>query len=189
MNELTSFLDAQGFTKAAKIETLKVTLSPVKHEDTNVDIPSPDKRYYWDGKAFGLHISSIELKANEWIQLIDLLEINSDFVQILSIVNTNLEGFYPNLLPNLTFVNLSQNKKLNHINLANCSQLTTFKASHCPKLTQVELNGKFEQLNNIDISFCGELAKLRLPNTLNSLRFLNVSNGNLNELRIPKQAQ
>lgn len=189
MNELISFLDTRNFTKVDKIDTLKVTLSAVKHTDDNTDIPSPDKRYYWDGKAFGLHVSSVELPNLDWIQLIGFLETNSDFVQVLSIINTDLEGFDPTHLLNLTFVNLSENKKLNHINLANCSQLTTFKASHCPKLTQVELNGEFGQLNNIDISFCGELAKLRLPKILNSLRFLNVSNGNLNELRIPKQAQ
>ena len=119
MNELISFLDTRNFTKVDKIDTLKVTLSAVKHTDDNTDILRSDMRYYWDGKAFGLHVSSIELKDNEWIQLIDLLEINSDFVQILSIVNTNFEGFYPNLLPNLTFVNLSQNEKLGHITGAN----------------------------------------------------------------------
>ncbi len=55
MEELISYLSEKGFTKEDTLDKLKVTLSAVEHEETNLDIPSPDKRYYWDKKAFGLH--------------------------------------------------------------------------------------------------------------------------------------
>lgn len=179
MKELISYLLQKGFTKATKIETLKVTLSPVKHKDTNVDIPSPDKRYYWDGKAFGLHVSSVELNINFWIRLIELLEINKDLISVLYIVNTDLQHFEPATLAHLTFLNLSQNKALEFVILTNFSQLSTLNITHCQTITTLELKGKFDKLEKLDVSYCPKLSSLAFPTRFPKLRFFYGVNTNL----------
>ncbi|AYQ33154.1 TIR domain-containing protein [Runella sp. SP2] len=172
MNELTSFLDTQGFTKAAKIDTLKVTLSPVKHEDDNVDIPSPDKRYYWDGKVFGLHVSNVEWEASVWDTLIALLTKNKAKIEVLYLGNTDREGLSVASFPALHYLNLFANHRIKTLTLKDCPQLASLRTYGCDVLQKIELRGTFLKLEKLDVSYCPSLDELIFPTHFPKLRFL-----------------
>lgn len=168
MDDLIHFLKSQNFKTEDNIERLKVTVSGVKHEDFDTDIPSPDLRYFWDGKAtFGLHISIREFSQQEWFELESLLRSNDEFVKVLYISGTNLMAFDFGILPNLTFLNLSENKQLISLVLENAPQLTKLIFSHCPVLKQIILRGRFNSLEKVDVSYCESLQDIKLPTAPN----------------------
>ena len=179
MNELISFLDTQSFIKVDNIETLRVTLSAVKHEDDNTDIPSPDKRYYWDGKAFGLHVSNASLKNDEWDTLMALLGRHKSKVTVLYLGTTDREELNLASFSSLQFFNLFANHHIKKLTLNSCPKLESLTTYGCDLLETVELRGTFLQLEKLDISYCPNLTELVFPTHFPKLRFFHALNTNL----------
>lgn len=173
MKELISFLEAQGFTKVDKIETLKVTLSNVERQDENTDIPSRDKRHYWDGKAFGLHISGTEteLKNDEWDTLLALLTKNKANVKVLYLGNTLREELSLTSFPALQFLNLFANHHIKIVTLKDCPNLESLTTYGCDVLQTIELRGSFLKLEKLDVSYCPSLSELVFPTHFPNFRF------------------
>lgn len=171
MNELISFLDTQSFIKVDNIETLKVTLSTVKHEDNNTDIPNPDKRYYWDGKAFGLHVSNVSLKNDEWDTLMALLGRHKSKVTVLYLGTTDREELSLASFSSLQFFNLFANHHIKKLTLNSCPKLESLITYGCGLLETVELRGTFLQLEKLDVSYCPKLSQLTFPTHFPKLRF------------------
>lgn len=181
MNELISFLDTRNFAKVDKIDTLKVTLSAVEDTDS-----SPDKRYYWDGKAFGLHVSSVELNDNEWNKLFALLVQHMAFIRVLYVGNTNVKQLNLASFSALQFLNLSQNQHISTLNLKGCGSLEGLSTYGCENLQEIDLGGctKFEK---IDVSYCEKLSKIIFPLKAPTLRFIKVNKCGLKKLNLPRQ--
>ncbi|WP_341225050.1 TIR domain-containing protein [uncultured Arcticibacterium sp.] len=151
------FLKNQGFTEIKKIEELKISKGRVEFDKDGETskIIEPDLRYYWDEELFGLHLSDDTSSGFDWMEFLTTYNEIVSKARVLYFGRSQIESFKTLIyvFGDLEFLYLSENKLLTYVELKNMPVLETFEASHCSLLKTVDLNGKFNKLKWIDLSY------------------------------------
>lgn len=174
----TEILIKQEFKQEKNIEKLKCSRSAVNFDDKIIKT-STDKRFYWDGERFGVHVSGPETNPLNIPQLFASCSDMLPFLEVLYIGNSSLHQFdtvqfkqagYD--LSSLQYLCLRDNATLEKIHLNNLPKLEILHADCCEQLNYVSLNGDFSKLKQLDVSWSVikelNLAKAILP----SLRYI-----------------
>lgn len=193
--ENLEYLEKFGFKRDnVSLDNLKISLGKVEFADdgTSSKLIEPDLRYYWDGKDFGLHISDSEkFNATSWITLLNNFKFDFSRFRLIYICRTQLEQIHLESInfTNLEFLNLSENLRLQEIEVLSLNNLKSVFLSNCPNLKFVRFYGEFHSLLNIDCS-SGSIKDFNSEKIdFNSLRYLNVANNNIENLNLTNGLQ
>lgn len=179
MNDFIKNLQELKFNEEQNLDRLKITVSNVEYKDSQTDIQSPDLRYFLeDGKLVGLHISGQKFSEENW-QVIEKGISESTNLKVLYLRGTPIKSILIDGRKNLTFINVSENTELKSIGLSNLRELVVLNASFCPNLNSVSLNGRFDSLEQVDVSNGQNLVELTLPDIFPALRLFNIQNTQL----------
>lgn len=169
MKAFEQFLIREGFKLAESLDDIKrVFVSEGK-----------DLRYYIDEESVGLHIYNADYSVGNWDRLKKQLGSNITKLKVLYLGKNSLIGFSLKEANRLRYLNISENNDLPGLAIE-APELIEFNASYCTVLRHVELNGKFNKLEKLDISFC-IISKLILPKNLPKLNYFNLSNNQLSD--------
>jgi internalin A len=185
MEDFITFLKSKKFTKAEKLGSLKVTVSPVEKQDIDVDIQSPDLRYFLeDGKLVGLHISGHKFEDEEWRAIEKGLSEATD-LQVLYSSGTPMREIDFRNFDQLSFLLLHDSQRISKIHISSeNSHLEELRVSGCKSLTDVILNGDFPKIKIIEI-INNAVTSLHLRENMPSLRYLNFSQNEIFDLKLP----
>ncbi len=175
------YLEENGFLKVSNIEELKTSRGKVAfYEESekgfgkSSKITTPDLRYYWDGERFGLHVSDCEYNESGWTSF---LNRNTDLlskIKVLYLGRTTFKIFSPlkSDLPNLEFLNFSENNQLETLNCEYLTNLKVLLSSNCPNLDDINFVGDYPDLEFLDLSNCN----------FNKINFANAKFSNLKSI-------
>ncbi len=168
-NRFEEFLLKQGFKKAEGLDELKMVFV----------IEGIDLRYYIDEESIGLHIYNANYFVESWDIIKRQLGNNITKLKVLYLGKNSLVGLNLKEAVNLQYLNISENNDLPGLAIE-APELIELNASFCNLLRHVELNGKFNKLEKIDVSFCA-INQLILPQNLPKLYYLNFCNNQLSD--------
>lgn len=169
MEAFEQFLIGQGFKQAENLDDIKrVFVSEGK-----------DLRYYLDDESIGLHIYNADYSVGNWGILERQLGSSIPKLKVLYLGKNSLIGFNLKFAINLQYLNISENTDLPGLAIV-APELIEFNASYCTVLRHVELNGTFNKLEKIDVSFCA-INEFILPQNLPKLYYLNFCNNQLSD--------
>lgn len=182
------YLDKLNFIEIDHIEDLKTSRGTVEfHDDSRSSkISNPDLRYFWDGQRFGLHVSDLFYRWEDFTFFLNRhIEILPKF-KVLYIGRTLFEKFSPlkSDLCNLEFLCLSENTRLTDLDCENLASLKVLLTSNCAKLENIFFNGYYPNLEFLDLSNCSfveiNFANAKFP----SLQSINLG-GNPLRMELP----
>ncbi len=186
MQAFESFLQSRGFSKVDDLALMKITYTEyIFNDERNVVSQTKDLRFcVQNNKVIGLHISGL-YNAIEYLWEVLKKDFANDLasVEVIYLARNNFLSFDTKGInwQKLTFLNLSQSPTLTNIKLSNLPHLQELYANRCEKLSSLTLEGKFNDLTKIDISF-GQINELRLPKNLPSLQYFNFRKNKLSDI-------
>lgn len=171
----------QNLTKASSFDELKVS--------TGVPRYFKDKEGFW-----GFNLGNCGLTQVDWMNMVVSNNSHREKLRILHLGNSPngknpnlIDGVYGSQYYGLTFIDVSHNSQLEELNVSG-GRLEKIIASDCPKLAKFVCQGGERNLVQIEIARCS-LKRSNLNGNLSSLKFLELSDNQLEYLRIPASCQ